>query len=34
MTSASLVVALRATSLSNAMAGTYAGTLTLIVGAE
>jgi hypothetical protein len=33
-TSASLVVVLRAAALSSTMAGTYAGTLTLIVGAE
>lgn len=33
-TSASLIVALRSGALSNAMAGTYAGTLTLIVGPE
>jgi hypothetical protein len=33
-TSASLIVVLRSTALSNAMAGTYAGTLTLIVGPE
>ena len=33
-TSASLIVLLRSTSLSSATAGTYSGTLTLLVGAE
>lgn len=33
-TSASLIVVLRAAALSSAIAGTYGGTLTLVVGAE
>ena len=33
-TSASLVVVLRSTALSSATAGSYSGTLTLVVGAE
>jgi hypothetical protein len=34
VTTASLIVLLRSTSLSSATAGTYSGTLTLVVGAE
>jgi hypothetical protein len=34
LTSASLILLLRSTALSSAMAGTYSGTLTLLIGAD